>query len=131
MFYWHSVSHHVILDIVCVCMHFVTRSCLSGLYLWTVTQLLYPWNFPGKNTYGIGCHFLLQGIFLTQGSKPHFFHLLHWQADSLPMGHLGSPSTLILPILRPTEEYLFVQGLRLLMKQWNPSILLYLVLILS
>ena len=24
------------------------------------------WNFPGKNT-GIGCHFYLQGIFLTQG----------------------------------------------------------------
>ena len=25
-----------------------------------------PWNFPGKNT-GVGCHSLLQGIFLTQG----------------------------------------------------------------
>jgi len=23
------------------------------------------WNFPGRNT-GVGCHFLLQGIFLTQ-----------------------------------------------------------------
>ena len=27
------------------------------------------WNSPGKNT-GVGCHFLLQGIFLTQGSNP-------------------------------------------------------------
>ena len=26
------------------------------------------WNFPGKNT-GVGCHSLLEGIFLTQGSK--------------------------------------------------------------
>ena len=26
------------------------------------------WNFPGKNT-GVGCHFLLQKIFLTQESK--------------------------------------------------------------
>ena len=26
-------------------------------------------NFPGKNT-GVGCHSLLQGIFLTQGSNP-------------------------------------------------------------
>jgi len=26
------------------------------------TRLLCPWNFPGKNT-GVGCHFLLQGIF--------------------------------------------------------------------
>ena len=24
------------------------------------------WDFPGKNT-GVGCHFLLQGIFPTQG----------------------------------------------------------------
>ena len=29
-----------------------------------------PWNFPGKNT-GMGCHFLFQGIFLTQGLNPH------------------------------------------------------------
>ena len=27
-----------------------------------------PRNFPGKRT-GVGCHFLLQGIFLTQGSN--------------------------------------------------------------
>ena len=27
-----------------------------------------PWNFLGKST-GVGCHFLLQGIFLTQGSN--------------------------------------------------------------
>ena len=29
---------------------------------------------PGKNT-GVGCHALLQGIFLTQGSKPGLPHL--------------------------------------------------------
>ena len=34
------------------------------------TRLLCPWNFPGKNT-AVGCHFLLQGIFLTQGLNPH------------------------------------------------------------
>ena len=38
---------------------------------------LCAWYFPGKDT-GVGFHFLLQGFFLTQGSKPH---LLHWQAD--------------------------------------------------
>ena len=43
--------------------------------------LLCPWDFPGKNT-GVGCHFLLQGIFPTQGSNPHLFHLQHWQAGS-------------------------------------------------
>ena len=52
------------------------------------TRLLHPWDFPGKNT-GVGCHFLLQGIFPTQGSNPH---LLHWQVDFLPLNHLGSPN---------------------------------------
>ena len=41
------------------------------------TRLLCPWNSPGKNT-GVGCHFLLQGIFLTQGLN---LPLLHWQVD--------------------------------------------------
>ena len=36
------------------------------------------WISPGRDT-GVGCHFLLQGIFPTQGSNPH---LLHWQVDS-------------------------------------------------
>ena len=33
---------------------------------WTVAFLC-PWDFPGKNT-GMGCHFLLQGIFPAQVS---------------------------------------------------------------
>ena len=37
------------------------------------TRLLCPWNSPGKNT-GVGCHFLLQGIFLTLGSNPGLLH---------------------------------------------------------
>ena len=32
-----------------------------------------PWSFSGKNT-GVGCHFLLQGIFPTQGSNPGLHH---------------------------------------------------------
>ena len=35
-------------------------------------RLLCPWDFQGKNT-GVGCHFLLQEIFLTEGSNPHLF----------------------------------------------------------
>ena len=38
---------------------------------------------------GVGCCFLLQGIFPTQGSYPHVLHLLHWQAGSLPPGPPG------------------------------------------
>ena len=47
-----------------------------------------PANSPGKNT-EVGCHFLLQGIFLSQGSNPCLLHLLHWQADSLQWHHLS------------------------------------------
>ena len=39
----------------------------------------------------MGCHFLLQGIFLTQGSNLHLLCLLHWQADSLPLESPGKP----------------------------------------
>ena len=35
-----------------------------------------PSDSPGKNT-GVGCHFLLQRIFLMQGSNPWLLHLLH------------------------------------------------------
>ena len=41
------------------------------------------------------CHFLLQGIFPTQGLNLGHLHLLHWQARSLPLHHLRSlPSKL-------------------------------------
>ena len=40
---------------------------------WQPTRLRHPWDSPGKNT-GVGCHFLLQGIFPTQGSNPGLPH---------------------------------------------------------
>ena len=33
----------------------------------------------------MGCHFLLQGIFPTQGLNPSLLHLLLWQTGSLPL----------------------------------------------
>ena len=39
----------------------------------------------------MGCHFLLQGVFLTQKLNPHLLHLLHWQAGSLPLAPPGKP----------------------------------------
>ena len=48
-------------------------------------------DFSDKNT-GVGWHFLLQGIFPTQGSNPH---LLPGQADSLSLVHLGNNVTII------------------------------------
>ena len=70
------------------------QSCLSlcSPMLYSI-RLLSPWDSPGKDT-GAGCHFLLQGIFPTQGLNPHLLHLLYWQADSLPLSHPGSPTIL-------------------------------------
>ena len=41
---------------------------------WTIAyQVPPPMDFPGKNT-GVGCHFLLQEIFPTQGLNPGLLH---------------------------------------------------------
>ena len=48
-----------------------------------------PWDFPGKNT-GVGCHFLLQGIFPTQGSILCLWGFLKWQVDSVTTEAPGS-----------------------------------------
>ena len=47
-------------------------------------SLLWPWDSPGKRI-GVGCHFLLQGIFLTQGWNTCLFYLLYWQTGSLSL----------------------------------------------
>ena len=48
----------------------VTQWCPALCDPWTVPDsLLHPWDSPGKIT-GVGCHFLLQGIFPTQGLNP-------------------------------------------------------------
>ena len=41
----------------------------------------------------MGCHFLLQGIFPTQGLNPHLWHPLHWPAYSLQPSYQWSPQT--------------------------------------
>ena len=47
-------------------------------------RLLCPWNFPSKKT-GLGFHFLLQGIFLTQGLNSSLLCDLKWQVGSLSL----------------------------------------------
>ena len=70
---------------------------VMSYFLWpyrlSLTRLLCLLDFPGKNT-GMGCHFLLQGIFLTQGSNSCLLCLLHWE-DSLPLSNLGSMYTTV------------------------------------
>ena len=69
---------------VCACVQ--AQSCPTFC---DFMDLLCPWGYPAKNT-GVGCHFLLQGIFSTQGSNPCLLPLLRWQAESLPLSQLGS-----------------------------------------
>ena len=78
---------------MCVCVRVCTHRYQSYL------TLCDPMNYsrPGSSVlefsrqkYWNCLNFLLQGIFLTQGSNPHVLHLLHWQTDSLPLCHLGS-----------------------------------------
>ena len=48
---------------------------------------------PGKNT-GVGCHALLQGIFLTQGSNPCLLCLMHCRQILYLLSHWRSPFVL-------------------------------------
>ena len=79
------------LRVFCVFSHPAVPDSLRphGLY---PARLLRPWDSPGKHT-GVGGHFLLQGIFSTQGRNPC---LLPWQVDSWPTELSGKPLSLSL-----------------------------------
>ena len=66
------------------------------------TKLLRPWDFQGKST-GVGCHFLLQGIFPTQGSNPG---LSHCRQTLYHLSHQGSQIMITesLIVLRPWQK---------------------------
>ena len=69
---------------------------LSGVWLLQphgllTTRLLGPLDFLGSNT-GVACHFLLPGIFPTQGLN---LDLPHWQVDSLATEPLGKEMQIV------------------------------------
>ena len=83
---------HVLLEDQCVMTWEFANSCCSSVTCSVVSnslrlhglepaRVICPWNSPDKKT-GVGCHFFLQGIFLTQGSNPHCLRcrqiLYHW-----------------------------------------------------
>ena len=68
--------------------HSVASDSVRPHGLWP-PRLLCPLDSPGKNT-GVGHHFLLQGIFPTQGSNPQTHVRLHWQVDPSSPRHQGS-----------------------------------------
>ena len=68
---------------VCVFVRSVAQSTLLRPHGLQSSRVLCPWDFPSKNT-GVGCHFLLQGIFPTQGSNLHLLHcrqILYYQTS--------------------------------------------------
>ena len=72
-----------------VCVGVRTQSCptLCNPIDCSTPDIFVHGILQGKNT-GVGCHFLLQGLFLTQELN---LSLLLWQEDSLPLSQLGSP----------------------------------------
>ena len=87
-----EISEHISSNIfsasfsACVCAQSLSHVQLFVTSALQPARFFFPWDFPGKNT-GVGCHFLLWGIFLTHGLNPR---LLHWPVDYLPQTHQGS-----------------------------------------
>ena len=85
-------------------------------------RLLCLWDYPGKST-GVGCHFLLQGIFLTQGLNWDLLHcrwiLYHWDIGEVPL------SPCILAISEHTKLWKIATASRpqwmLFFPTWNSS----------
>ena len=75
------------------------------------------YSLPGSSVHGIfqakillGCHALLQGIFPTQGSNLSLLLLLHWQVNTLPLSHPGSPMSGMSTLIKETPEVRTQEG---------------------
>ena len=94
------------INVGCVCAQPPSRAPLFEAPWPVAHQAPLPWDFPGRNT-GVSCHFLLQGIFLTQGSNLRLLGLL-----ALPGGFFITPDTWearnILPIISTYMYYVCV-----------------------
>ena len=96
---------------VVVCMHSQSLSYVQFFASpWTAAcQAPRSWDFPAKNT-GVGCHFLLQGIFLTQEWKPSLC-TGRWTLQS----HLGRQSG---GVMSPSSGHRCWQKWRVLFLGW-------------
>ena len=81
--------------------HYVMSNSLTP---WTVAaRLPCPWDSAGK-AIEVGCHFLLQGIFPTQGLNPGgFLSLCHLESQVLiqPVFSLPETRSSVLPKMSP------------------------------
>ena len=101
----------------CVCVH---AQSLNHVWLSVTPQTVAHqtplsgtllWDSPGKNT-GVGCHFLLQGIFPTQGSNPGLLHCRQsfdlWTArEAMEHSSWWKPACLLLNVVRLDTGCLF------------------------
>ena len=71
-----------------------------------------PWTSPGKNT-GVGCHFLLQGIVLSQGSNSG---LLHCRQILYHLSHEGTPPPQNQENMKKKYSTLLVRKIQMKMK---------------
>ena len=96
-----------------ICVFVLSRFSSVWVFVipWTaaIQAPLCPRNSPGKNT-GVGCHALLQGIFLTQGSNIASYIACNGRQDffnsSATISHKYTyiPSLLSLPPLSPSHS---------------------------
>ena len=85
-------------------------SSLGFQGLWPA-RLLCPWDFPVRNT-GVGCHFLLQEIFPTQGLNPGLphcrqmlYHLSHQGSCRCNLAHFPLIFSASSPVLAPVNFF--------------------------
>ena len=86
---------------VCIS-HSAVSSSLRQHGLW-LARLLSQQDFPGKNT-GEGCHSLLQGIFLTQGSS---LGLLHYSQILYPYVYVCVSRSVVSDSVTPWTQNIF------------------------
>ena len=81
------------------------KSCLILLrpHVRSHARPLCPWGFLGKNT-GVCCHFLLQGIFLTQG-----LNLCRWVSCIAGGFFTAEPQTYFISLF-PSVRMQFLKG---------------------
>ena len=82
---------------LCVCVRAYALSCVQLFAtLWTIVlQVPLSMDFS-RQEYWCGLPFPTPGIFLNHEWNLWLFCLLHWQAGSLPLSHLGSPLLFLL-----------------------------------
>ena len=82
-----ELSYPAVVIIICYCCS-VAKLCptLFGPRDCSLSGSSVLWIFQARTLSGL--HTLLQGIFPVQGSN---LNLLYWQADTLPLNHLGCP----------------------------------------